>query len=397
MSDGVNLRQVYVNVKLKTTLTVDYDPVSYGLDTTSPPPPPPPPPSSSSTSSTATRKEKHRRRKKGGEGDQHQDKEGVANKEEEEEKEEKKEVEVDEEEEEEEQPAATTAGRHSGGFGDLFGKKGDLAKRLQVTEEKYELKMCNLKYTVAHLKNLLGPTKKKENVNDDGGDSDEDDVGFVRKAPLDNPNDKLLLIAKYTDMENVALVLKYKNDVMDDTLTLGDYDVSTNVYGYVEFDLDIIVNHGAPPKVTSLATGLPLGGGGGGSAPGGGKSNESSEKGGGMVVEQSSRPVIEMNTAWEPLAREPSYWPVQAGPPIPKPYLLHGIRCGGASGVLRILLKWSDHARNVEESLWSLIVCGAQSETGVSEKLLFCLNVWKCISVSLVRRLRRRRRRLAES
>ena len=56
--------------------------------------------------------------------------------------------------------------------------------------------------------------------------------------------------------------------------------------------------------------------------------------------------------AWEPLPREAVHWPTRAGPPGPKAYLLHAIRCGGMTGILRILNKWPKHARNVEESLW---------------------------------------------
>jgi hypothetical protein len=180
--------------------------------------------------------------------------------------------------------------------------KGDHEKA--ITFERYELRMCNTNNTVADIKRLLVADKD---------DTNQSDLDIVKKAEAENPNAGLVLLTQHP---NAVLVLKYNGDIMDDSEKLSSYGVNSNVYGYVEFDLVIYNNHGAPNRINSIVIG--------------------------HDIQQQLGTTATQNAIWEPLPREAVHWSLQPGPPVLKSYLLHAVRCGGSKGVLRILDHWKE-------------------------------------------------------
>ena len=124
----------------------------------------------------------------------------------------------------------------------LFGLKGKLAREALITYEKYELRMVNTKSTVFKIKELLNPDLSKPK------DSKED-IGLTCKAIITDPNIDLLLLKCNP---TATAVLRYRGDVLDDAKMLLDYQVETNVYGYVELHLDLYVEHGAPEDINTI-------------------------------------------------------------------------------------------------------------------------------------------------
>ena len=347
MSEGGTLRQVFVNVTLDATLSALFEPCSYGLPVVEETP--------CATTKIGTETDPNTSKKKSP-----NNKSTAAN---DDHRAELLEVattnnDITTDNHPQEEHNSNTA--QSDGVGQFQPSFDQRKNNSVVTHEKYELRMCNQKNTVAEIKQrLLNKPKENEvtalNDSEDADedadeDVDEDELGFVRKAKTTDPNDGLVLLQKYP---RAVLVLKYKGDIMDDADTLSDFGVKSNVYGYVTFDLIVCINHGAPEPLVAIVVGHA----------------KATKK----HLEQPQRhPSHRFGTKnnimaiWEPLAREAVHWPIQPGPPLPKAYLLHAIRCGGSKGVLRILTQWYGHARNHEESLWSLILLGARSGSGIA-------------------------------
>ena len=259
MADNL-LRQVFIHVRLDKTLTANYEPVSH-RDT-------PTAPSSSlfnnkvgmdirhqrhikqtkTTSSkendttystvqgndekphTDKKKKKRKRKKKQTE---HSDDEDSDHDNSDDENKEKKDEDHDHDHEHDEEFNGTPK---------LFGLKGKLAREALITYEKYELRMVNTKSTVSKIKELLNPDLSKP-------DDIEEDIGLTRKAIITDPNIDLLLLKRNP---TATAVLRYRGDVLDDAKMLLDYQVETNVYGYVELHLDLYVEHGAPEDINTI-------------------------------------------------------------------------------------------------------------------------------------------------
>ena len=224
----------------------------------------------------------------------------------------------------------------SGGVGQFQPSFDPRKNNSVVTHEKYELRMCNQKNSVAEIKQRLLNKPKENEVTtlNDSEDDDADELGLVRKAKTTDPNDGLVLLQKYP---RAVLVLKYKGDVMDDADKLSDFGVKSNVYGYVTFDLIMYINHGAPESLVAVVVGHA-------------HAKATKEQPEQPQPQPQRHPSHRFGTKnnimaiWEPLAREAVHWPIQPGPPLPKAYLLHAIRCGGSKGILRILAHWYGHA-----------------------------------------------------
>ena len=320
------LRQVFINVRIDATPSTDFEPVSHGLTMVQP--------DDDNTSSPNKYNSPSNNDKEQDKQQEHKEKGATTN------------TIYSTSQDPNDQPSPPGSDdeldekeHHQEDFSSQFHPN---KKKIKIVLfERYELKMVSLKTTVRELIEML-------NLNLVVKDEVQEDMGIVRKAKQKSPNEHLVIIKKH--YYDSILSLSYKNDVLDDNKTLREYDIATNVYGYVELELGVYTTHGAPEAVSTLVMGHP---------PVGAPEGKAAK----------TNPVA----TWTPLQREATHWPNQPGPPAPKAYLLHAIRCGGTTGIIRVFEKYAKHARNVEECLWALLIAGARSNNAIAfrKRLVF--------------------------
>ena len=69
---------------------------------------------------------------------------------------------------------------------------------------------------------------------------------------------------------------------------------------------------------------------------------------------------------WEPLKREARIWTPSSLAPNPKSYIRWAASREGCRGVLQVMRKFPNHARNLEECMWCLILLASFSQNGIA-------------------------------
>ena len=210
--------------------------------------------------------------------------------------------------------------------------------------ERYELRMRNAQDTASVIKGALAADLRLRLDQASGKDT-----AGTNAAPLQSYNQGLVLLQRYPDAV-ATKVLSYLGDILEDRDTLSSFGVTPNAYGYVELHLRLVTARDENPsdidRETKKENGEVVG----------------PSKGGANDV--NVIPLLRDGGGWAPLPREARSWVAVPGQPHPKTYVLHAMRTGGPCAVLRVMERYSGHARNQEECLFALVMLGSASGNG---------------------------------